>query len=167
MRKKLVAALAAGGVLAGGATATAVFAATPGAQAAPATAAAAAVTPLAYCQGPLAGLVAQGTITRAQATAISAAMISYMRDHRVGFTPSAMRQAMRPGGPLRTVLSQLVKNGTITQTQATAISDAMTRRAQEHWGNGTGPDGRGPGMMGGGMMGGGRTGQMWAGNSAS
>ena len=162
MRKKLVAALAAGGVLVGGGSAAAVFAATSSAQAAPATATATATTPAPYTHGPLGELVAKGTITQAQADAIRTAMIGYMQNHRPDFTPGSTPPALQPNGPLATVLPQLVAKGTITQAQATAVKNAVTQQVQEHWRNGTGPGGYGPGMMGGGPMG-----PRWAGSSTS
>ena len=128
----------------------------------PATAAATATTPVPYAHGPLAELVAKGTITQAQAGAIRTAMIGYMQNHRPDFTPGSTPPALQPNGPLATVLPQLVAKGTITQDQATAVKNAVTQQVQEHWRTGTGPGSYGPGRMGGGPMG-----PRWAGSFTS
>lgn len=158
MRKKLIAGLAAAGILAGGGTAAAVITA-GGPAAAASTVAATSSTPAVPASSPLGTLVANGTITQAQADAVQNALITYMRahwqdirDHWSASTPPMLTA----NGPLQTVLGQLVHNGTITQSQATAITNAVTAQVKAHWGNGPGA-GYGPGMMGGygpGMMGG-------------
>ena len=81
MNKKLLAGLAAAGVLAGGGTAAALITAGM----APATAstiAAVSTTATTPAGGPLASLAAKGTITQSQARAIQNALITYMREHR-------------------------------------------------------------------------------------
>lgn len=167
-RRKILAAVVAVGVLAGGATAavmavgggTALAAAGPGARVA------AAATAPRTC-APLAALVEKGTITQAQADAVRAAMVRYMQDHgRSGWTGDTP-PALQANGPLATVLAQLVKDGTITQSQATAITNAFADQlqARSQHGPGYGPgmgSGSGPGMMGG--VGGGPP---WADSSAS
>jgi hypothetical protein len=137
MNKKLLAGLATVGLLAGGESATALAAA--GAPAAAAsTAAVASSTTKADC-GPLEPLVANGTITHAQAVAIHNAFISYVRDHWRNM--------------LDTVLSQEVKNHTITKAQASAVTSAITQRVQTYRGERSGHQGlchhHGGGMMGG------------------
>ncbi len=127
MNKKLLAGLAAAGLLAGGGgTAALATAGVPSAAAS--TVAVASSTSWAHCHGPLSSLVAKGTITQSQATAIRNALISYMHSH----WPSA----------LDTVLGQLVHNGTITKTQASAVTNAFTQWMQAH-GHGTGHHGDG------------------------
>jgi hypothetical protein len=158
MNKKLVAGLAAVGVLAGGGTAAALITA---GGAAPATASTAvSTTATAPAGSPLASLATNGTITRSQATAIQNALITYMRenrhdmgDHRAAFWMGGTPPMLASNGPLKTVLGQLVNNGTITQSQATAVTSAFTQQMKLHWGDGHGMRGHGPGMMGGSHMG--------------
>jgi hypothetical protein len=163
MNKKLVAGLAAVGILAGGGTAAALITTGGGAPATASTITAVSTTATVPAGSPLASLAAKGTITQAQATAIHNALITYMRthrhdfgDHRAGSWPDGMPM-LAANGPLKTVLGQLVKNGTITQAQAIAVTSAFTQQIRAHWGDGPGMRGYGPGMMGGygpGMMGG-------------
>ena len=131
MNQKLLAGLATVGLLAGGGGATAL--ATVGAPAAAAsTAAVASSTPGAppstpgapSSHGPLGSLVAQGTITQAQAIAIRNAFITYTQDHW--------------RNTVDTVLGQLVKNHTITQAQASSVTTAITQWVQNHRGGGPG-----------------------------
>lgn len=170
MNKKLLASLAAAGVLAGGTTA-AVLAATGGiAGAAAAPSAAASTPPSMPCTGDaLRSLVSKGTITQAQATAFQDALWAYMRGGHDGSIGSHMRDIrdhragmpmwLPDGGPMRTVLQQLVSKGTITQAQASAITNAITLEMRDHWGNGYGMHwtytwhGHGTGMMDGRHMG--------------
>jgi hypothetical protein len=56
-------------------------------------------------------------------------------------------------GPLQSVLSQLMTNGTITQSQATAVTSAFTQQIRAHWADGPSMRGYGPGMTGGSHMG--------------
>jgi len=151
MRTKLVAALAAGAILAGGGTAAALAAGT--AQAAPsATTVAASATTAPFVCAPLTSLVDSGTITEAQATAVQNALFQYMSAHRPAFGSGDTAPALQPNGPVTTVLAQLVKDGTITQAQATAITNVVQQQARAHWGNGPGASGNyGPGMRGGPM----------------
>ena len=159
MRSKLLAAIVAGGVVAGGAGTAAALAAN-GASAAPA-AAVTVSTSVPRAGGPLARLAAEGKISQAQARAIQAAMHRYMMGHWRDFTRDATPPMLDPDGPLAKVLPQLVKDRTITQAQADAIRAAFASQARTGRGwncpgwNGAGT-GRGPGMMGGGpgMMGG-------------
>jgi polyhydroxyalkanoate synthesis regulator phasin len=151
MNRKLMAGLAAAGVLAGGGSAAALIAAGAPASAAntPAVASASATQVPAY--GPLGSLVAKGTITQAQATAIHNALVKYWQDH--GQPPRGQCQdgtpaVLAPGGALATVLGQLVKDGTITQSQASAVTTAFTQWVQAPHGYRNGP-GDGRGMMAG------------------
>jgi Spy/CpxP family protein refolding chaperone len=130
MKQKLLAGLAAVGLLAGGG-ATALAAA-----AAPAAASTAAVasstptptaTPMAPSHGPLGSLVAKGTITQAQAIAIRDAFITYTQGHW--------------RSTVDTVLGQLVHNHTISQGQATAVTNSITKWVQSHRGDPVNPHG--------------------------
>jgi hypothetical protein len=113
MNKKLLAGLAAASFLAGGGGTTALAAvAAPAATAS--TAAVASSTSGMPDHGPLGSLVANGTITKAQAIAIHNAFITYVRGH--------WRSA------LDAVLSPLVKAHTITQAQAKAVIAAFAQR---------------------------------------
>jgi hypothetical protein len=160
MNKKLVAGLAAVGVLAGGGTAAALITA---GGAAPATASpitAVSTTATVPAGSPLASLVTKGTITGSQATAIQNALITYMREHRRAFGDhcagpwsDGTPPMLAAHGPLATVLGQLVTNGTIAQSQATAVTSAFTQQTKLHWADGPGMRGYGPGMMGGSHMG--------------
>jgi len=138
MNKKLLAGLAAVGILAGGGSATALAAVDAPAAATSAGAFASSTSRVPDC-GPLGSLVAKGTITHAQAIAIHNAFITYVRGHWRNI--------------LDTVLSQQVKNHTITKAQASAITSAITRWVQKYRGEGTGRQGvcrysHGAGMMG-------------------
>jgi hypothetical protein len=117
MNQKLLAGLAAVGLLAGGGSATALAAA-------PATASTAAVassTSMAPGHGPLAPLVAKGTITQAQAVAIRDAFITYTQGHW--------------RSTVDTVLGQLVHNHTLNKGQASAVTNAITQWVQSHRGD--------------------------------
>ncbi len=160
MRKKLLAAVAAGGVLVSGGTAAAVFAATRGTDAQPAMTVAATTT-VPWAQGPLAQLVAKGTISQAQANAIHNALLSYLRQHMPDLTRNGTPPMLAAGGPLTAVLPQLVKDGSITQAQADAVKAAITQQVQQRWHDG-GPGWSGPGGYGRGMMGGGPMGPWWS-----
>ncbi|MHB2027840.1 MAG: hypothetical protein ACYCPT_03370 [Acidimicrobiales bacterium] len=99
----------------------------------------------------LSQLIKNGTITRAQADAIETAMIARMRADGFGNSLTRMGQGMSRGQGLTfmsTVLSQLVTNGTISQPQATAITDSMTLRGMFGYGQGNGTFSGGYGMMG-------------------
>src|SRR5262249_40181316 len=102
MNKKLLAGLAAVGLLAGGGSATA-LAATGAPGAAASTAAVASSTSRGHGCGPLESLVTRGTITQAQAIAIHHAFISYLHGHWRSM--------------LDTVLGQLIRNHTISRAQ--------------------------------------------------
>jgi hypothetical protein len=138
MNKKLLAGLAAAGLLAGGGSATALAAA--GAPAAAAsTAAVVSSTSRGHTCGPLESLVIKGTITPPQAIAIHDAFISYFHDHWRSM--------------LDTVLGQLVKNHSVTQAQASAVTTEITQWMQKHQGYGSGhhvtcQHNHGMGMMG-------------------
>ena len=160
MKRKLVAGLAAAGVLAGGGTAAALVAAGGMTPASASTITAVSTTATVPAGGPLASLAAKGTITRAQAAAIQDALIAYMREHRQdmgGHCATSWSHGtpwmLASGGPLQAVLGQLVKNGPITQAQATAVTSAFTQQIREHRADGTGMRGYGPGMMGGARIG--------------
>ena len=107
MNKKLLAGLAAAGLLAGGGSATAQAAVGAPASFASTTAVASSASRMPGC-GPLGSLIAKGTITQAQAIAIHNGFIRYMQDHWRNI--------------LNTVLGQQVKNHTITQAQASAVT---------------------------------------------
>jgi hypothetical protein len=120
MNKKLLAGLAAVSFLAGGGGTTALAAA--GAPAAAAsTAAVVSSTSKTPCHGPLGSLVAKGTITKAQAITIHNALVTYVRGHW--------------RNTLDTVLGPLVKNHTITQTQAGAVITAFSQHMQYRGGD--------------------------------
>jgi hypothetical protein len=127
MKQKLLAGLAAVGLLAGGGSATALAAA--GAPAAASTAAVASGTPTptttpmapGHGHGPLSSLVAAGTITQAQAIAIRDAFITYTQGHW--------------RSTVDTVLGQLVHNHTITKAQASKVTTAITQWVQSHRGD--------------------------------
>lgn len=121
MNRKLLAGLAAVGLLAGGGSTTALAAADAPAGAA-SIAVASSTSKAANC-GPLEPLVAKGTITRAQAIAIRNAFIRYVHDHW--------------RSTVDTVLGQEVKNHTITRAQANAVISAITQWVHsEHQGEG-------------------------------
>ena len=122
MNRKLLAGLAAVGLLAGGGSATAWAAAGAPATVASTAAVASSASKAPDC-GPLGPLVAKGTITHAQAIAIHDAFINYFHDH--------WRKV------LDTVLGQQVKNHTITKTQASAVSSAITQWIQKYRGGGS------------------------------
>ncbi|MGE5132429.1 MAG: hypothetical protein ACM32E_05895 [Gemmatimonadota bacterium] len=166
MNRKLLAGVAALGLLAGGGGAAALAVAMPAA--ATSTAASATATVPAY--GPLGSLVAKGTITQAQATAIRDGLIRYMRAHWqdmrrdcTGAGADHTPWMLERGGALDTVLGQLVRSRTLTRAQAAAVTTAYTQWVNSHhgtWQPGYGH--RGP-MMGGpgyGMMGGSGFGMM-------
>jgi len=159
MNNKLVAGLAAAGVLAGGGTAAALITAAGTVPAAASAITAVSTTAPVPAGGPLASLVAKGTITQSQARAIQNAFITYMREHRhdigdhcAGSWSGGMPM-LASRGPLTAVLGQLVKNGTITQPQATTVTSAFTQQIRAHWGDSHGQRGYSPGMMGGSHMG--------------
>jgi hypothetical protein len=138
MYKNLLAGVAAIGLLAGAGTVSAL--ATAGAPAAAtSTAAVTSSTSKAPDCGPLAPLVAKGTITQSQAIAIHTGFVSYVRDHWPNI--------------LATVLGQQVKNHTITQAQARAVAGAITQEVQKYRGEQSGhhmpcQNGHGGNMMG-------------------
>ena len=112
MNKKLLAGLASVGILAGGGSASALaVAAAPAAAAS--TASIASSTSKAPGCGPLEPLVANGTITHAQAMAIRDAFVRYVRDHW--------------RSTLDIVLGQEVRNMTITHAQANAVDRAISQ----------------------------------------
>lgn len=111
MNKKLLAGLAAVGLMASGGSATALAAEAPAA-AGRTAAVASSISKAPEC-GPLGSLVAKGTITHAQAIAIHDALITYVRNHW--------------RSTLDTVLGQEVKNRTITKAQASAVVSAITQ----------------------------------------
>lgn len=141
--------------LAGGGTATALLSNSPSALAATVEPAATTTTTTAPGSGwganttaPMASalqkLVANGTITQAQATAVRNALIQDMRNWR-----STDGAGMMDGdGMWASTLDQLVKDGTITQSQATAVTEAMAAQVEGFCGS-RGADGTGYGMMGG------------------
>ena len=120
MNKKLLAGLAAASFLAGGGGTTALAAvAAPAANAS--TAAVASSTSGWPDHGPLGSLIANGTITKAQAIAIRNAFVSYVRGHW--------------RSTLDAVLGPLVKNHTISQAQANAVISALSQEARHHGGD--------------------------------
>ena len=125
MNKKLLAGVAALSFLTGGGgtTVLAVVSAPPAA----ASTAAVASTSRMPSHGPLGSLVANGTITKAQAIAIRNAIITYVRGHW--------------RSTLDTVLGPLVKNHTITQAQAGAVITAFSQHMQQRGGDPAGHHG--------------------------
>jgi hypothetical protein len=93
-----------------------------------------------WAHGPLASLVANGTISRSQAVAIHDGLVSYMLSHRQsmhGWCHGGMSAMLARGGAMDTVLGQLVSKGTITKAQASAVTSAFTQWVQAHRGLGT------------------------------
>lgn len=157
MNKKLLAGMAALGLLAGGGGAAALAAAGTPAAAANTVAEASSTTRVpAYV--PLRSLVANGAISQAQATAIDNGLISYMRGHWqdmrkdcVGSGADHTPWMLERGGALDTVLGRLVQDATLTKAQASAVTRAYTQWMNSHhgiWNHGYGHHGDG-GMMGG------------------
>lgn len=139
MSKNLLAGLAVAGLLVGGGGTTAV--AVAGAPAASAsTVAAASRTSKAPECGPLGPLVANGTITRAQALAIHNGFVRYVHSH--------WRMVVA------TVVGQEVKNHTITHAQANEVIHAITQWVQKQRAEESGHHGHCHYVHGGGMMGG-------------
>lgn len=126
MNKKLLAGVAALGVIAGGGSVTAVVAVGVPAAAASTTAVASS-TPKATGCGPLESLVANGTITHMQAMDIHDGFVSYVHTHWRGV--------------IDTVLGQQVKNHTITKAQAGAVSSAIIKWVQKYRGEESGHHG--------------------------
>lgn len=117
MNKRLLAGLATVGIMAGGGSTAAL--ATVGAPAAAAsTVTVASRTAKEHECGPLAPLVAKGTITKAQAIAIRNAFVRYVHTHWRSTVDA--------------VLGQQVSNHTITRAQATAVANAITEWVQNH-----------------------------------
>lgn len=117
MNRRLLAGLAAAGIMAGGGSTTVLAAA--GAPAATAsTVTVASKTAKGPECGPLAPLVAKGTITHAQATAIRNAFVRYVHTHW--------------RSTVDTVLGQQVRNHTITRAQSTAVANAIIQWVQMH-----------------------------------
>ncbi len=144
---KLMAGVLTAGLLAGGGTTAAVLAGGATAAATAATTATSATSAPSFVPFPLQQLVDNGTITQAQATAIHNALYQYVEQHGpasgwTGTTPPVLEP-----GPLATVLGQLVKNGTITQAQANAITSAISAQVKAHFGSRPWGPGYGP-MMG-------------------
>ncbi len=96
----------------------------------------------------LSALVNAGTISQTQASAVRAAMITYMESVLRSDGSTFQMPIGGAGGVMRTVLSSLVSNGTITQTQADAIVNSMLRHGMMGDFGATGGYGYG-GMMGG------------------
>jgi hypothetical protein len=152
MNKKLLAGLAATGLLVGGGGAAALTTAGSPSAATSTVAVAASTSPMPWVHGPLASLVAKGTITRSQAIAIHHGLVGYVLSHwqsMRGWCHGGMPAMLARGGALDTVLGQLVSKGTITKAQASAVTGAFTQWALAHHGLGTGHHGCVGGMMGG------------------
>jgi hypothetical protein len=113
---------------------------------------------------PLATLMANGTLTQAQATAIQNALVAYRQAHWPPTTGWSNGQppVLASNGPLDTVLAGLVKDGTLTQAQATALENAVTTQVGSRFAGGTGPWG----IRGGAPFGGPRGGPPWSGTSS-
>lgn len=92
-------------------------------------------------------LVDNGTITQAQVTALRQAMLSYMEKNGPPFgwfgSGSTTAPRLAANGQLAKVLAQLVKEGTFTQAQANAVTNALCARANARFatrlGGGYGP----------------------------
>jgi polyhydroxyalkanoate synthesis regulator phasin len=151
MKTKLLAAVVAAAVLIGGATAVMLSVGSGSASAASQTQTAAswpmaagpmmgygarfgATPPMLQAGGPLGQvldqLVAKGTITKAQATAVTDALAASVSDHQppAGFQPwfqNGTPPMLQAGSPLNQALDGLVAKGTISKTQATAITQAL------------------------------------------
>jgi len=136
MNSKLLAGLAAAGVLASGGSATALAVAGAPAADARTVVVASAASKAPEC-GPLGPLVAKGTITHAQAVDIHNAFIRYAREH--------FRST------LDTVLGQQVKSHTITKAQASEVTKAITAWVEKYRGEESGHHGPCPYGHGGGM----------------
>jgi hypothetical protein len=158
MNRKLLAGLAAAGLLASGGGAAAVTTAGVASAAASTVAVDSSTSHMPWAHGPLASLVAKGTITKSQAIAIHDGLVSYVHSHwhnMRGWCHGGMSAMLARGGALETVLGQLVSKGTITSAQASAVTSAFTQWVQAHRGLGTGHHPCDWGMMGGsgkGMM---------------
>lgn len=142
MNRKLLAGLAATGILVGGGGAAAVTTAGVPSAAASTVVVASSTYRMPWAwHGPLASLVAKGTITKSQAIAIHDGLVDYMVSHRQamhGFCHGGMSAMLGRGGALDTVLGQLVSKGTITNAQASAVTSAFTQWVQAHRGLRTG-----------------------------
>lgn len=153
MNRKLLAGLVATGLLVGGGGAAAVTTASlPSAAASTVAVASSTYRMPSAWHGPLASLVAKGTITKSQAIAIHDGLVSYMASHRQsmrGWCHGGMSALLARGGALETVLGQLVSKGTINKAQASAVTSAFTEWVQAHHGLGARHHGCGWGMKGG------------------
>jgi len=153
MNRKLLSGLAAAGLLVGGGGAAAVTTGSLPAAAASTVAVASSTfrMPSAW-HGPLASLVAKGTITKSEAVAIHDGLVGYLASHQQsmrGWCHGGMSALLARGGALETVLGQLVSKGTINKAQADAVTSAFTDWVQAHHGLGAGHHGCGCGMVGG------------------
>ena len=139
MRKKLATGLLAVTALAGGGTTASLLSAVGASASATANTALTATTGSSFVPYRLQQLVDNGTITQAQATALRNAMFSYMEKNGPPFGWFGSGNTTPPGlaanGPLTKVLAKLVKDGTFTQAQATAVTNALCARANARFAN--------------------------------
>jgi hypothetical protein len=133
MTKKLLAGVAAAGLLAGGGGATALA---TGSVASASTVAAASSNSWAPSHNPLASLVAKGTINPSQAVAIRNGLINYVHSHPQIMRHGDMSGMLGRGGALNTVLGQLVSKGTISKSQASAVTSTVTQWIKAQVGHG-------------------------------
>ena len=133
LRKKLAAGFLTVSALGGGGTVAALLSATGAAASTAATTAVTATTTGSFVPYRLQPLVDNGTITQAQATALRDALSSYMAKNGPPFRWFSSGSTTPPGlaanGPLATAVAQLVKDGTLTQAQGTAITNALCPNA--------------------------------------
>ena len=163
MRKQLTLALVAAGIGIGAVALT--LGGAPVMAVSPTGAPTASALPTPPSGSPLTTLVANGTLSEAQATAIQNALVGYVREHWPPATgwSNGTPPVLASNGPLATVLNGLVKDGTLTQAQAIALQDAVTQQVQSRFAGGVGPWG----ARSGGPFGGPRGGPFWSGPSSS
>jgi len=163
MRKQLALALAAAGIGIG-AVALA-LGGTPVLAVSPTSAPSASALPAPPAGSPLATLVANGTLSGAQAAAVQNALVGYMREQWPPVTgwSNGTPPVLASDGPLAMVLSGLVQDDTLTQAQATALQNAVTQLVESRVAGGVGPWG----ARSGGPFGGPRGAPLWSDKSSS
>lgn len=140
-QKQLVAALAVVVVLAGGGTAGALAVGGGSHQSSgPSVSTTAQRSPGWFVAPALGSLQHTGTITAAQASALSQRLAAYMGSHRLAYGPGQVAQALGPRGPLAVALGQCVADGTFSQAQAAAIGQSVAQRYNARWQPATAPN---------------------------